>query len=269
MTGFSAAKMKAGVAQAICRPAIGKIISGCFHQRIPSRGLRFDTSSPRIRDEEKAAIFWQLYEGAELRLIRNCLRDDLDVVELGCSIGVTSSTIRSRLGRERRLVCLEADSTLLDVAVRNLELNRLAANVQAVHGAIDYEHERSAVPFSVAAVNFGGRVSGDFSRNDISDELPVIFVRGFTLSELLQEYGISEYVLVADIEGSEAGILLRDRRSLRMCRQAIIELHDTHLQGRRITSQELVQAFIDLGFVVRARRGRVCCFERKGATEET
>jgi hypothetical protein len=138
--------------------------------------------------------------------------------------------------------------------------------VQPVHGAIDYDHDGSAVPFSVAAVNFAGRVSGDSSGNGASEELAIIFVPRFKLSELLQEYGISEYVLVADIEGSEAGILLRDPRSLRMCRQAIIELHDTHIGGGRIKLQELVGAFIDLGFAVRARRGPVYCFERPGET---
>jgi FkbM family methyltransferase len=263
--GFGSAKLKVGLAQGLCHPAIGKFISACFRERIPSGGLRFDTSSPRIREQEKAAIFWHLYEGAEVRFVRSCLRTDLDVVELGCSIGVTSSNIRSRLALDRRLLCVEADRTLLDVTVKNLELNGLVANVQPVHGAIACDHEGSTVAFSVAPVNFGGRVVEAPPGDDDSDKCAINLVPAFTLSELLQQYGISDYVLVADIEGSEAGILFRDQDSLRACRQAVVELHDTHFRGSMVTQQELYEAFLDLGFRVRARRGSVCCFERTAA----
>ena len=262
---FTIGGLKVGVAQILCQPVIGNLIAASFHERIPSGGLRFDTSSPRIRNQEKAAIFWRLYEGAELRFVRTCLRTDVNVVELGCSIGVTSSNIRSRLGQDHRLLCVEADRTLLDVTLRNLELNGLIANVQAVHGAIDYDHESLEVPFSVAAVNFGGKVADRLAANESSEDDAVELVPRFTLSDLLWQYNVKEYLLVADIEGSEAGILLADPDSLCACRQAIIELHDTQFRGRKIAWQELYKAFIDLGFVVRAQRGSVCCFERAAA----
>jgi hypothetical protein len=159
---FSRTKLKVGVAQALCHPSIGKIISARFRGNLPTGGLRFGTGSPRIRDQEKAAIFWPLHEGAEIRFLRNCLRMNLDVVELDCNIGVTSSNIRSRLGRDRRPLYVEADHGLLDVTVRNLELNELVANFRPVHGAIDCDHEDPTVAFSVAPANIGGRVAKCF-----------------------------------------------------------------------------------------------------------
>lgn len=52
-------------------------------------------------------------------------------------------------------------------------------------------------------MNFGGRVADGRAVNESSEDGPVQLVPEFMLSELLRQYNVK-----ADIEGSEAGILL-------------------------------------------------------------
>ena len=100
------------LAEVLCHPAIGRLLAAFFHDRIRSAGFQFDTSSPRIAASSKAALFWRLYESAEIRYVNRWLSPDLDVVELGSSIGVVSSHIRRRLKPDRRLICVECDGEL-------------------------------------------------------------------------------------------------------------------------------------------------------------
>jgi FkbM family methyltransferase len=248
--------LKVAIADILCHPTVGRVVAACLQDRIPCRGLRFDTKSHRINNSIKAALFWQLYESAEIRFVRAWLSSDLDIVELGSSIGVVSSHIRSRLDPEKRLICVEVDHELLNNVPLNLRLNRLDNNFTLVNCAIDYDHEGSTVLFSAGSSNTTGRLDS-LSPPEGSTE-----VQATTLSTLLIRQGITDYALVADIEGSEAGILFSDPDALLSCRQIIIELHDTSFRGKHITVDTMYARILNLGFVLRARRGPVCVFER-------
>jgi len=134
--------IKASVARAICHPAIGRAIGQLLRDHIPYRGCLIETTSRNVCPETKAALFWGIYESCELRFVQRYIRRDLDVVELGASIGGVTCHIRKRLGPDQRLLAVEANPELAALACRSLERNGLARNVSILKRAICYEGVR-------------------------------------------------------------------------------------------------------------------------------
>jgi len=222
-------------------------------------GPSFHTGDHSVVPKVKAELFWGIYESAEVRFIKNCLRTDLDVVELGSSLGVVTSQILRRLDSDRRLVCVEANPNLLETLRSNIKQNGNGRSVTIVHGAI------AASTIHGESVNL--LLGKDNTVSHVSERAPsseAIAVRAFELATILKSTGIDgDFALVSDIEGAEASFILSNRAALDRCQQMIIELHETEWQGRTITVDELRSACEHLhGFELLASRGPVCVFEK-------
>jgi FkbM family methyltransferase len=241
--------------RALCHPAFGRIISRVFKGKVPSRGFTVDTSNRHISPTNVASIFWGLYERSETRLVRQWLRRDIDVVELGSSLGLVSLTIVKAQEPERRLICVEANPRLIDTITSNFRLNAPSKQVEIVNRAIDYSGQ-AEISLRIDDGNLGSAKNGD-------DGTAVVRVSTVTLRQLLVQYRIDDYALVCDIEGAEAEILEEDGGALARCQELIIELHDTRYQGRAYTVEAL-RALIERAgtFVLVARRRNVHVFTR-------
>lgn len=253
-----ALRVKKAAAKLLCSPTVGRAIALLFRDRIWSRGCVIDTRHPFVTPAIKASLLWGLYESTEVRFVRRYLRSDLDVVELGSSIGVIASQIASRLDRSRLLVCVEANPWLLDQIRVNVDRNAPGARVAIVHGALDYScDERPWVEIALGERNIDSRVRRPEPGESFA-KAPTL-----TLGRILADQGIREYALVCDIEGAEAGIVERDAAALELCRQLIIELHQTTREGRLVTPDAMRTAFeVDHGFRLRDRHGAVFVFEK-------
>lgn len=238
--------------QLLCHPKIGQTLARALRDRIPYNGLRIDTSSPRISARTKASIFWGSYEGAESRMVRRYLRSDLDVVELGGSLGVLSCLIRRRLSSSAKLFVVEADPELVQIAERNLAINSTEV-YHVIHAAIAGDEQAGHIGVARGPQTDQGRVE---------DEDPDFMVPAVSLGHLLARFSIADYALVADIEGAESALIMRDRDSLESCRQIIIELHDSVLEDRVLSPEMLLAELVESGFELRAAEGRVCYLER-------
>ena len=234
---------------------VGRIISYIYADRIPSNGFVIDTSSnvlPRI----KARIFWRIYESAEIKFVKQYLRPDLDVVELGSSIGVLSCNISKIIGNSRKLILVEANTSLVNNIQSNLRINGLlTANTTILPAAISYDYtEAGTTSFYVGRSNLNSSLESGSSK---------ISVKSTTLSELLLSENIQHYSLVMDIEGGEVDILLNDIEALDKCEQLIVELHYVSRNGQIYTVEDLVSLFTEKAkFTLIARRGPVCVFLR-------
>lgn len=245
------------VARLLTCPLMGRFISYLYKNQIPSRGMVFDTSSSYIAPTTTAALFWKTYESAEIRFIQEYLPEELDVLELGSSIGVLSCFIRKRLCKEARLICVEAHPDLTQHIPLNLKLNELLHNVYILNKAIDYEQANS-VYFSPGESCTTGKVTGTKLRPPGS-----ISVRRVTLSSLISAFQIDNYVLVADIEGHEIQIIRRDKEALNNCQHLFIELHPTVYEGHRVSADDMLKELVDtLGFDLRDRYGNVVYLTR-------
>lgn len=253
---------KLGLARLLCSEPLGRVIGALFRNRIPTRGgLKIFTPSPPLVARTKAQLFFRMYESAEHRFIRAYLRPDLDIVELGSSIGVISAELARRLPRGRKLVCVEANPGLVELVRRNVAANAGDVNVAIRNAAIDHGGGRT-VELSLGPTTVDGAVGRSFDGERAA-------VPATTLREVLAANHVRRFVLVCDIEGAEAGVLFEEPEALGACEQMIVELHDTVHRGRRILVDELSQRIEELGLRERARHGPVRVYERVAPTTAT
>lgn len=250
------------IAATICHPLVGRLLSSLYSDRIPAHNIVVDTSNPLVTSRIKGMLFWGLYESAEIRFIRQHLRHDLDVVELGGSIGVVTCQIRRLISPDRKVVCVEANPDLIGAIENTLRLNDLVKGVSVLNLAIGYDASHChSVPMDFDGDNLGGHISPS------SNTAHKTNVQRATLSQIIEDNGLSSYVLVSDIEGAEAGIAINERGALRNCKQIIIELHDTVLDGVAVSVERMRQAFTDIhGFKLRDSHGPVCVFENSNSS---
>jgi FkbM family methyltransferase len=244
------------VASAICRPFMGKALSMLFHDRIPHHGCQIDTTSVHVSPSTKATLFWGLYESAETRFVKRYLRSDLDVIELGSSLGVVSSHIARKLEPTCRLVCVEANPVLIESLRRNLQLNRSSLRLSVINAAICYD-EQPGQP-----VTFHVYDDTVFSRLDDNGGRP-IQVQTTTLESIVTSHDIGQYSLVCDIEGAEAGFIMGTSNVLRSCQQVIIECHEVNFAGKLVKPEEMATLLQEEhGFNLIDQYGPVYVFER-------
>jgi FkbM family methyltransferase len=249
--------LKRFAARIMCHRWVGQAISLRYRDRIPCHGSVIDTSLGEIRPEVKASLWWGIYESAEARFVNQFLRSDLDVVELGSSLGVVSSLIARKLQPARRLICVEANHHLLATIQNNVSRNS-KVSVQVVHGAVSYPDEKSGkVTFVLGKDNTESHLAGA----EFADAF--LLVPAFTLERILNEHQVVEYALVSDIEGAEVGIIESGRGTLANCKQLIIELHDIIWQGHRFRVADMKQRLIEVhGFQLQAQHGPVYVFSK-------
>jgi hypothetical protein len=144
-------RAKQHIARYLTSPVVGRVARRVFRERVPGSGCVTETSS--IDDRTVAAILFGFYESAERRFVRCFLPHDVDVVELGGSLGIVTQTIRRRVGKERRVVTVEADSEL----ARRLAAATAGA-VDVVHAAIDYTGDGATTHFSRGSDNVSGHL---------------------------------------------------------------------------------------------------------------
>jgi FkbM family methyltransferase len=217
--------------------------------------MLISTAHPAITPQVKAMLFWNVYESAEIRFVQRYLKPDLDVVELGSSLGVMACQIRARLQSDRKLICVEANPPLALVIQQHLALNGFEDNTTVVVGAIDYSGG-DTTHFITGENSLQGRKTHGVKG---TTQTPA-----FTLEQLLKEHSMQDYALVCDIEGAEAGIIFQGGEALKGCRQIVIELHEIVLDSRPVSVDEMIDELVmHRGFHLRDRYGTVCVFDRE------
>ena len=244
--------------RALCAAPVGRTIAMLTGGRHRFAGRVIDAPPALVAPGEQAALFWNIYESGERRFIQKHLRRDTDVVELGASIGAMSSLIRTRMGEDRTLVSVEADSALADVAEHNLTVNADGRSFTVVRAALDYGTDAAETTFWRG----GSSTTGGIRAGAGSESFPVART---TIASLIRDARLGDFTLVSDIEGAEAGFILDHTGDLARCRQMIIELHDTHYGGAPVTVSDMVEALVWAGFVVSASHGPVFVLDRPDA----
>ena len=230
----------------------GTSIGRVFNQRVPSRGLRIDTRE--LAPSIKSQLLFRTYESAEIRAVQRHLRPDLEVIELGASVGVLSCHIRRTLEPRRHLYCVEANEFAAKMIPVNLELNGLNHNVVVFHAAIAYGSGHGQ--FQPGETTISGRVTEGLPSASVS--VPTV-----TLSTLIRDFSIGEYALVCDIEGSEWEMIAEEISAFRDCAQIIIELHSAVRSGKPCNADDFIGMLADTcNFHLKSRCGGVYVFDR-------
>ncbi len=244
--------LKTIAAAILSNPLSGRLIGTIFRGVIPHRGSRIRVlpgGDPRLN----AYLLWGMYESAEIRYIDRFLTSDVDVVELGASIGGVSCEIAKRLGRANKLVCVEANPDITGLLRENLDRNAPGCDARIWPGAISYSGEPT--------------VSFALGNNTLSSQLgeaaETRTVPALTLAQLIAKEGVGPYALVCDIEGAEVELFHGESEAFASCRAIVIELHETRFNGKAYDIDDLIALILKAtGMQLAARYGEVCAFTR-------
>jgi FkbM family methyltransferase len=249
-------RVKQAVASVLVSDPMAAAIHVLTRDRIRQHGLVFDVSSDEFTPKVRAQMFWGLYERAECEMIREHLTGARTVIELGSSLGVTSTFLGSVLSAGGQLICVEANPALIPGLQRRVASRFDEVDVHILNVAVS--HESGTVQLAIGATTMATRVT-----EVTAADQRTIRVAAVTLQDILDRFGIDTFDLVSDIEGSEAAFLMHDAAPMARCERAVIEMDDTVIRGRRVTVPELLDAAMGLGFRVVDRNGPVFAFARK------
>ncbi len=172
----------------------------------------------------KCLLYWKIYERREVKFIKKYLIRDICTIELGASLGLTTTTICSILGEGVNVYSVEANPKIVTYLQKTKEKNNLI-NLNIISAAIDYSSSKQ--------VNFILDDRNLASRKGVTDDC--ILVNTIKLSDIVKSNKIDEYNLVCDIEGAEVEMLLmeKDNATLRNCKMIIMEVHETVFEEQK------------------------------------
>jgi FkbM family methyltransferase len=251
----TASPLKLRLARILTSDMSGRLIGALSGNRVRHHGLWFDVSSSDFSPQVRAQMFWGGYESAETRMICDLLRGSTTVVELGSSLGVTSAHIAALMAPGGHLVCVEANPRLLPGLRERLARRADSLRIDFVHAAVT-GHCGDAV-LSLSPKTVSSRL-GVVRPHDAAVRVPAL-----TLREILRRAGVGDFDLVSDIEGAESAFLLQDPDVLRACRHAVIELHDTTVDGHGVSVPDLLAAAVLAGLRIIDRHGPVVSLTRQ------
>ncbi|MES2732322.1 MAG: FkbM family methyltransferase [Bacteroidota bacterium] len=244
----------------LCNQLTGWLTLFIFQNAIPDirwRKYRFIVDEKSVNKRMIASILWGFYESAEIRYIEQYLNGNLNVLELGGSIGIVSSHIATKLKAGKLFVSVEANPYLVDIIEANVGRHiSKGASLKVLNYAVSYGREQ--VHLNITNNNTETRVIKEETIEKIG-----IVVNTKTVGAIVREFNMNEYALVCDIEGSEIEVLLHEDSSLEKCKQLFIELHDTFYCEKPYSVadlKELIQS--KHGFMLIKQHGPVCYFSK-------
>ncbi len=244
------------VVNVLCSPPVGESLCSLFHGAIPHRGHRILVDRQFVTPTTVARIYFGSYEQAEISLVACFLPPNYDVIELGASLGVNSCNIASRLDSGRRLICVEADPRLAELATQTITLNGYAEKATVVNAAVDY----SGAPRVLLHRGDDSLSANIVGCDEVLDD--TVEVDAITLHEILDDRQIDDYSLVTDIEGAELALLLNEEAALERCRAIIIEIEAWDYCGETYSQNRIRNLILALGFVEAYTYGRCVAFLR-------
>lgn len=224
---------------------------------VAQHGYWFDFHGVRVRIPEDSApgvgnaLLRGKYEREEAEFVLGYLPEHLAVIELGGSLGVVSSLIRSRLLDSTQHLIVEANPSLMSICRENAGDGQ-AGTTQVLNRAVGYD-----APMLRFAVGDSVHANHLLREGDPAER--IVEVRSVTLAELLTFLGPDEgFVLVCDIEGGELDLVRNEGRLLDRAAMIIMELHPKAYPTGVKDEAEIIKIMQDLGFHLESRKSDVC-----------
>lgn len=181
---------------------------------IRRRGVAVDTSSALVR-EEAHTILLGVYENEILDFVDRYVPRTTDVVEFGGGIGFVASYVDRHVDDDRTQVVVEPNPVAVADLQRTRELN--GATFDVVESA--YEPQGDSVELSS-----DGRF---LQASTVRRRGRSLTVPGVTLRQVITEFGLEEFVLIADMEGAEVDLVHAELDVvLESCPYVVVEYHN-------------------------------------------
>jgi FkbM family methyltransferase len=210
------------------RRPLGRLAGGLRDKVLrPLQGLIFDLRGGRFRVDGceidvpkgltsrayRSCFLTGEYEAEERSLVREFVRAEDSVLELGACMGVVSCVTNRRLRDTTRHVVVEGNPRLIPTLQRNRELNACGFIIENCAAS-----NQSEVTFFLHPVY----VVGGSTQRESKDS---VRIPGRSWRELDRSYGPFT-VLIMDVEGSELEVLEGSRELIASYRLVIAELHE-------------------------------------------
>lgn len=201
----------------------------------------------------KNALIKDKYESEESGFVAAHLPDNIDVIELGGSIGVVSAFTRSRMAKDAKQIVVEAHPALAQVCATNIAPQDPYGNSKVVHGAVSYANS-CEVRFSEGRNQHGGKIGTGGERS--------LIVPTVRLEQLCEDGEISDFALICDIEGAEIELFAKSDIWKTHCRMIVLETHPDIYASGQTHQNELLARIKAAGFDLLDSAGSVFAFAK-------
>jgi FkbM family methyltransferase len=191
---------------------IGGFVFDFFVGRFRADGCEFEIPRHLTSQAYRACFLGNSYEADERDLIRQYIRTEDSVLEIGACLGIVSCVTNKLLHDKRRHVVIEGNPFCIPVIERNREINQCSFTVE--NFALS---NQSNVTFYLHPIYIVGDTTQRESNRPVN-------VPGKTLVDLAAGYGPFS-ALIMDVEGSELEAFKAAEELLKGFRVVIVELH--------------------------------------------
>jgi FkbM family methyltransferase len=249
-------QIKIFIAQLITSDWIGNFVRWFCNGTLKKYGLLFDVKNPLISSSYVAHLFWGIYESGEIRFIKKYFNDaELDVIELGGSLGIVSSVIMSQKNAHKKGIIIEANPQLIPLIEKNIALNKLQ-NTHILNLALPLYPDTNEIYFEIGETTTTSKITDTPNKRTIT-------VPCKSLSTIIKENNIGNFALISDIEGAEIGLLLHDKAAFEKAQLLIIETHNITLGSTTYTVEMMKKTITGFGYDLLDEHGPVFVFKKK------
>jgi len=206
--------------------------------RFTSREVTLDLSGARVTNKMRIKIGQGKYESEEVAAIDKYISHRMNVVELGGCLGYTSCYTNKRLSNDSAHIVVEPNPDLESVLYRNRDIN--SCSFEIIQAA--YSTQKNQVKLAIPKNIWGSSLSRK-SKKEAT-------VPSISLESILDEFGLSTFALIVDIEGSEWDLLENELDLLKShCELLIIEFHQrkevySHLSPQIKSAQKKLESSV-------------------------
>jgi FkbM family methyltransferase len=204
----------------IVSPILG-VIFDCFIRRFRADGCEFEIPRHLTSRTYRSCFVDNSYEADERQLIRDYVRPDDSVLEVGACLGIVSCVTNKLLRDKTRHVVVEGNPLCIPAIHRNRHLN--GAGFLVENCALSNQRDVTFYLHPVYIV--GGTTQRESNRP--------VRVPGKTLKELDERYGPFSAMII-DVEGAELEAFEAATEILPRCRLVIVELHEWAIGAEKV-----------------------------------
>jgi len=242
-------------------------------EHVVLNGARIDIRKTPYSFGVRRSLVDGSYEVAERELICGIVKPGMHVLELGGSIGIIAAVLEHHVGRQGRVVTVEASPRLSGFSRTWLERSGVVKVVTGYAFPVwELPPDLTVHGFSGDEVSLGGHVAFGYGGESSGGGAAIATAtrtvpravagpklstepRSYDISTLCAEHDLQPELLVMDIEASEA-VVLKQRANLpASLKHIVVELHPWMYADGERDQQRILDAFASEGFVLRRQVG--------------
>jgi len=190
------------------------------------------------------------YEPDIVLLIKENIDKEKDVINVGANIGLFTNLLANLINDNRKVLAVEPTPLAFKYLKNNIERNNNNNKIITFNGICTDKSGEYILNTIIGKEEYSSLGDSEYI-NNINEKIVKIEVQGETIDNLVIEYKLLPGLILIDVEGAEMKVLKGATKLLKETRPIIIsELVDTLLIKQGVTSKEVIEFLISLGYEV-------------------